>query len=139
VVGADAGAQPRVKVYDAATRQLKLSFLAYESSFTGGVRVAAGDVTGDGIPDIITATGSGGGNRVRVFNGKTEAQLTGALGNFQAYTADCTQLTPDSLGSNARCGPEADPKAPGTGREKRVACPVFVYRPNLGRRNQVQS
>jgi hypothetical protein len=55
--GADLGAQPWVNVYDAATGQLKLHFLAYESNFRGGVRVAVGDINGDGTPDIITAPG----------------------------------------------------------------------------------
>jgi hypothetical protein len=81
VVGPDAGGQPRVKVYDAATRQLKFNFLAYPSPFHGGVRVAVGDVTGDLTPDIITAQGPGGGNLIRVFNG-----LNGSLvGGFQAF------------------------------------------------------
>src|SRR6266542_3224234 len=69
VVGPDAGGQPRVKVYDAVTGQLSMNFLAFESSFTGGVRVATGDVTGDGVPDIIAAKGPGGGSLVRVFDG----------------------------------------------------------------------
>lgn len=46
----------------------KLDFLAYDSSFTGGVRVAAADITGDGHADIITGQGPGGGT-VRTFNG----------------------------------------------------------------------
>ena len=33
------------------------SFYAFAPAFTGGVSVAAGDVTGDGIADIITAAG----------------------------------------------------------------------------------
>lgn len=36
--------------------------------FTGGVRVAAGDIDGDGAADLVTAQGAGGGF-VRIFNG----------------------------------------------------------------------
>src|SRR5262249_261172 len=57
VVGADAGGGPHVKVYDPITGNLKFSFYAYAANFTGGVRVAAGDINGDGIPDIVTAPG----------------------------------------------------------------------------------
>jgi hypothetical protein len=61
VVGADLGHAPEVKVYDAAARNsaaaLHLDFNAYEASFQGGVRIAVGDINGDGIPDIITAPG----------------------------------------------------------------------------------
>jgi hypothetical protein len=37
----------------------------YSPNFQGGVYVAAGDVNGDGTPDIITGPGSGGGAHVR--------------------------------------------------------------------------
>ncbi|HJZ90853.1 MAG TPA: hypothetical protein VKE40_08265, partial [Gemmataceae bacterium] len=86
-VGPDAGAAPQVKVYDAATRNLKFTINAYPNTFHGGVRVAVADVTGDGQADIITGTGPGGGNKVRVWNGTNGAQLPGALGNFAAFSS----------------------------------------------------
>jgi hypothetical protein len=45
------------------------------------VRVAAGDVNGDGRADIITGAGPGGGPHVRVFDGATLAELD----SFFAY------------------------------------------------------
>lgn len=45
----------------------------FGAGFTGDVRVARADVTGDGIPDYITAAGPGGGPRVLVFDGATGA------------------------------------------------------------------
>lgn len=71
VVAASAGRSPLVRVFDYSTGVERFRFYAYEASYTGGVRVAQGDVNGDGIPDIITATGQGGGPRVRVFDGST--------------------------------------------------------------------
>jgi hypothetical protein len=46
-----------VQVYSFATKSTTpiARFLAYASSYTGGLTVAAGDVTGDGIGDIVTA------------------------------------------------------------------------------------
>jgi membrane-associated phospholipid phosphatase len=80
-LGADAGGGPAVRVLDAATGAEVRSFLAYDPSFAGGVRVAVGDVNGDGIPDIITAAGPGGGPHVKVFDGRTGA----VLASFMAY------------------------------------------------------
>jgi hypothetical protein len=71
VVGADAGAVPEVRLYNAADGHLNLDFLAYDPAFRGGVRVAVGDVNGDGTPDIITAPGPSGGPDIRVFDGQT--------------------------------------------------------------------
>lgn len=85
VTGADAGGGPHVKVFDPRTGALRLSFFAYSPDFTGGVRVASGDINGDGFPDIVTAPGPGGGPHVRVFNGLTGLQLPGPVGSFMAY------------------------------------------------------
>ena len=68
-VGAGPGSLPLVRVFDYATGGEVFRFMAYESNFTGGVRVATGDVNGDGVPDIITGIGLGGGPRIRVFSG----------------------------------------------------------------------
>jgi streptogramin lyase len=69
--GADQGGSPEVRVYDAYSHVQLRVFDAYDRRFPGGVRVAVGDVNHDGIPDIITAPGPGGGPDVRVFDGAT--------------------------------------------------------------------
>src|SRR5439155_14942890 len=52
VTGADAGSESRVRVCDAVSGREEFNFIAY-ANFKGGVRVATGDVNGDGVPDII--------------------------------------------------------------------------------------
>jgi uncharacterized protein (TIGR03118 family) len=69
--GTDAGGGPEVKVFNAQTGALLADFFAFPSMFRGGVRVAVGDVNGDGTNDIVAAAGSGGGPEVIVFDGKT--------------------------------------------------------------------
>ena len=74
IVSADAGWVPQVRVFDghgilhSSTRTLMREFLAFANSFRGGVRVASGDLDGDGLDEIIAATGPGKSD-VRVFNG----------------------------------------------------------------------
>lgn len=44
-------------------------FLAFDPAFAGGVRVATGDVNGDGADDLIAGSGPGGVAKVKVFDG----------------------------------------------------------------------
>ena len=67
IVGGGQGGPPSVNVLDGATGALKLTFLAYDSRFNGGVRVAVGDTDGDGQPELITGSGPGGGPQVNVY------------------------------------------------------------------------
>jgi hypothetical protein len=92
ITGAGPGGGPHVKAFEmnnpfvddpnfAGPFPVHASFFAYEPSFTGGAFVAAGDANGDGVSDIITAAGNGGGPHIKAFNG-----LTGTVVNeFFAY------------------------------------------------------
>jgi hypothetical protein len=65
------GTTPTIHVFDGSTHQEIASFDAYESTFTGGVYVAAGDLTGDKKAEIVTGADQNGGPVVAVFDGAT--------------------------------------------------------------------
>lgn len=69
-VGSGAGANALVNIYDAKTNAVISTITPFGTDYTGGVRVAMADVTGDGVDDLIAATATGAG-RVRVFDGMT--------------------------------------------------------------------
>lgn len=76
IIGAGVLQKPEVKIFD-QDGKLKKTFLAYAASFLGGVKVALGDVDGDGKNEIVTAPGPGGGPQIRVFdeNGTAKYQF----------------------------------------------------------------
>jgi hypothetical protein len=80
-----AGHEPRIRVLDGQSGAELRNFLAFASHFTGGVRVATGDISGDGTPDIIATQGPGGTPLVRVFDGASGELLPGPAGSFFAY------------------------------------------------------
>jgi len=75
IVGADAGGGPHVKVFSGADGSVLQSFMAFDLSFTGGVRVAAGDLNFDGLIDVITGSGVNGGPHVKAFNAEDNSLL----------------------------------------------------------------
>lgn len=82
VVGSGVGQIPYVKQLDASGNVIR-QFVPYFNGFDGGVNAASGDVTGDGIPDVVTAPASHGGADIRVFDGATGQQIAA----FLAYDA----------------------------------------------------
>jgi hypothetical protein len=66
-----------VKVFDLAQGKEIDSFFAHDQKVTGGVRIAWGDVNGDGVPDLLTVSGPGNApTAVKVFNGKNREVLS---------------------------------------------------------------
>ncbi len=80
-LGPSASSGPLVRIFDGKNLSLLSNFFAYSASFTGGVYVAAGDVDGDGLADVITGAGEGGSTLVKVFSGAGG----GPFANFVAF------------------------------------------------------
>jgi hypothetical protein len=68
-ISPDDGGIPTVQFVDSSTNSDLGEISAYESSFRGGVHTALGDVTGDGVRDIVLSPGLGGGPRIRIIDG----------------------------------------------------------------------
>ncbi len=67
IVSLGSRAPPYVYVFN-HYGDLLFRFLAYHHSFRGGVNIACGDVDGDGLMEIITGAGPGGGPHLRIFD-----------------------------------------------------------------------
>ena len=65
ITGTGPGGGPLVRVFNGQTGAPLASFFAYNSNFRGGVTVGAVDLDDDGIAEILTGAGPGGGPHVR--------------------------------------------------------------------------
>jgi FG-GAP-like repeat/FG-GAP repeat len=107
VTGQDAG-WPAVNAWTAAGVQAdgtapwgayQLAFPPY-STYQQGLRVAVGDVNGDGKPEIVTAPAQGGWTEIHVFDGKTYKQLASfpPFGNGSSEGGGAFVATGDTTG-----------------------------------------
>ncbi|AWM41150.1 FG-GAP repeat protein [Gemmata obscuriglobus] len=96
VVGTGAGAAGgHVKVFDGATGELVYSFFAF-AGFAGGVDVTGGDINADGFDDIIVGAGAGApGGHVKVYDGRTGAQLASFFSFDAAFLGGVTVAAGD--------------------------------------------
>jgi len=65
------GGGPRVIVISGANDTRIADFMVFEdanSRFRGGVHIAAGDINGDGVPELILGADRGGGARVVIYD-----------------------------------------------------------------------
>ena len=74
VVACAAGSNPTVTVVSGQNGQTLQQFFAFDPRFRGGVNVAVGDLTGDGIDDIACAAANGPAS-VTVWDGSNGALL----------------------------------------------------------------
>ena len=68
-VASAAGVATVVNVYDGPTNALLTVLTPFGRNYNGGASVAVGDVTGDGVPDVVV--GKGDAPTVKVFDGVT--------------------------------------------------------------------
>ena len=68
IAGTGPGMRTTVRAYSGRDNSVLFEINPFEESFTGGVFVAVGDVTGDGFAELIVTPDVGGGPRVRVYN-----------------------------------------------------------------------
>jgi hypothetical protein len=80
IAGTGPGVPTQVRVIDGATGALLTIINPFEASFLGGVFVSAGDLTGDGLADIVVSPDMGGGPRVSVYDGQTYGLVASFFG-----------------------------------------------------------
>jgi hypothetical protein len=78
--GTGPGGPTRVIVFDGVTNAQLFDVAPFEPAFTGGVYVAAGDINGDGVPELVITPDEGGGPRVKVISGATFGLLADFFG-----------------------------------------------------------
>jgi hypothetical protein len=129
VVGPGSGGRPLVRVLDPFGPTPRHDFFAYAASFLGGVRVAAGDLTGDGVAEIVTAPGPSGAPHVRLFSG-SGTPLPGEFFAFDpAYRGGAfVTVVPPRLGGPAVvASADSFPAYPGTTLQD-----LFAFLPDTG-------
>jgi extracellular elastinolytic metalloproteinase len=104
IVGSGSGIESVVRVFDFTTLNVLREFMPYDATYRGGVAVAAGDYTGDGIDDIITAQQRRGEGLVRVFDGASGALVT----SFQAFNSPRYAPVFVGVAEDASGGPTVD-------------------------------
>ena len=144
VVGTGPGGATQVVVTNGVTLKEMFTIQPFEAAFTGGVYVTAGDVTGDGIPELIISPDEGGGPRVRVFNGDGFGLITDFFGiddvNFRGGArAAVGDINGDKVGdlivaAGFGGGPRVagyDGRSLGTGSPVKVFADFFAFEQGL--------
>ncbi|MDD5251580.1 MAG: L,D-transpeptidase family protein [Patescibacteria group bacterium] len=116
ITGTGPGAAAHVLVFDDQGRMKSIAggFFPFGREFRGGVSVAAGDVDGDGLEEIITAAGPGGEPRVMVW----KKPFSAPIADLMAFDKQVT------VGVDIAAG-DVD----GDGREEILAVPAVSVNP----------
>jgi hypothetical protein len=86
VTSADAGGGPEVMIWSGKDGTNLAGFYATAPTFTGGIRVACADLSGNGFAEVIATAGPGGGPQVTIFDGKSLSLLTAFYALMPTFT-----------------------------------------------------
>jgi hypothetical protein len=76
IIAAGKGGGPRIRIYHHTNGFAGYDFYAFNSSLRSGVDVATGDIDGDGIEEIIAATGPGTSPKIAMFQANGDGTVT---------------------------------------------------------------
>lgn len=96
ICGAGTQGGPHVRMFNKDGRLINPGFFAYDPNFRGGVNVAAGDINGDGIDEIITGPGLGGTPEVKIFDNEG-VQLIDSFWAFDTNTGKGVEVSTADL------------------------------------------
>jgi len=102
VVTPGPGLGPQVAMFT-GTGDLIGRFFAYAETFRGGLNVSVGDISGDGVNEIVASPESNAGPHIRVFDtsGAVVSQFwayaSTLRGNFMSLVADVDQDGTDDI------------------------------------------
>ncbi len=99
-VGSGAGETPALAAFN-PDGSVRFRLALDPAQFAGGVRVAVGDVDGDGAPDIVAAPGPGARPVVRVFSGVGGEELSATLAFEESFTGGLFVAAGDFDGDGA--------------------------------------
>lgn len=98
IVGPGVGIQAKIKFFRVSGKYLPNAYSPYGSSFTGGVRVAAGDVNGDGKDEIISVPQTEQDSLVKLHRYSSAKKL---ISSFLAYDEGYSGALPAAGDINA--------------------------------------
>ena len=101
VTGTEDGGGAQVRVFNKDGVLINPGFFAYDKNFRGGVNVAVGDLNDDGLDEIITGPGTGGGPQVKVYN-KEGALLNAGFFAYDAADRDGVEVSAADLDGDGK-------------------------------------
>lgn len=99
ICGAGTEGGPHVRMFNKDGTLINPGFFAYDPEFRGGVNVAAGDINGDGIDEIVTGPGLGGTPEIKVFDNDGN-QLIESFWAFDSFDGKGAEVSTADLDGN---------------------------------------
>lgn len=117
IVAPASGGSPQIKIFD-YQGNLKEQFLAAPSNWRGGFNVAAGDIDGKGLSEIVVGFGAGSEPQVRIF--RADGKLIGVFLAYEKSFRGGVNVAVANLDGRKDHNKAEIIVAPGPGREPQI-------------------